>query len=202
MDGKPTPLTNPWLKQFLNDLKDVCSLSSAVEAETTDLGWHVIFQSPAFFSFKANLLRNHGVDHSVTIEDTLGAGILCDLDCGDGQKCAYVARDRQALTIHRVRKHGWSNIYRRAVVTNQCPWCLRVFGSCQSAQNHVVSKASKGACPTKVSNPLAHRAVVKIPKNLECPFCDEEFPSLDLLHSHIIEHIAEDEALNHVSNSF
>eukprot|EP00969_Alexandrium_andersonii_P312639 13813178-Alexandrium_andersonii.AAC.1 len=50
------------------------------------------------------------------------------------------------LAVHMRFAHGVSPDHRRAVYTNQCPFCCRVYSTVESTYNHVQTTFRRGAC--------------------------------------------------------
>eukprot|EP00971_Amphidinium_carterae_P343591 6483422-Amphidinium_carterae.1 len=128
------------------------------------------------------------------LEDA-GAGLVCNWPNGlDGAPCGYIAKTRRALATHRTRAHGHRVMYRCAALTNQCPWCARIFASMATTQMHLQTRGSKcpPTCPIRPGPAIAGLARLVAPKWIECPFCEYQGDSLEDAHAHVRQHFAGD----------
>ena len=67
------------------------------------------------------------------------------------------------LTTHKVRTHGYRDIYRSLVVDTFCPMCKSEFASKHGAQNHIQKvcgkKGTEAERKAKVDTILRNRAI-------------------------------------------
>ena len=142
------------------------------------------------------LLSNQGEDPIFTCPDTVD-GINGRETCG-----AKFSTQKQ-LAVHRRRckknghTHGHLIHINSFVVTNQCPWCKSLFASVESATQHARNAILIGHCaPGRAFMP----SDIKVPKDLSCPVCCVECPTLEAYYDHIVEHVgAPPTKFHHVS---
>jgi hypothetical protein len=83
---------------------------------------------------------------------------LCDVNGCNG-KFSTLHR----LTTHKVRTHGYRDIYRCLVIDKFCPMCKNEFASKHGAQNHIQKvcgkKGTDAERKTKVDSILRKRAI-------------------------------------------
>ena len=84
---------------------------------------------------------------------------LCDVNGCNG-KFSTLHR----LTTHKVRTHGYRDIYRCLVIDKFCPMCKNEFASKHGAQNHIQKvcgkKGTEAERKAKVDKILRNRAIV------------------------------------------
>eukprot|EP00971_Amphidinium_carterae_P352980 6492786-Amphidinium_carterae.1 len=150
-DGMPTEHSNPWLKQFMADAFRLAQHRPALHEVLTHYGWLGMVANPSLLRNPVEVIqwRPPALGMQPALEDAI-EGYACD-------KCDYVGKSARGLAMHKQRKHDYQVSWRRAAVTNQCPWCLRVFASVHSAQRHLQTRGSlvPPACPTHMGGALS-----------------------------------------------
>jgi hypothetical protein len=116
-------------------------------------------------------------------------GLLCDFRCNE---CGHGFASQCGLLTHLRFSHGQRSAYSLATVTNQCPYCMTIFASHQSARQHLEFAIQRGRCVADRN--LTCRKVME-PPSLECPFCDFEAHELVALQWHVRQHLPSPELL-------
>eukprot|EP00972_Heterocapsa_arctica_P052335 7698199-Heterocapsa_arctica.AAC.1 len=71
---------------------------------------------------------------------------------------------------------------RKAILTNQCLYCMHTFSTTKQARVHLQWRIGSGHCPIP---PQARVYNVQPVDQVRCPFCLQEFPTLDDYYIHI-----------------
>ena len=136
----------PWACQWLRDLQ-------ALEVSTG----HVILQPTGFWSIfdPCNDFHRIDVSHAQSYQDAreVSVGHLSELHACSLR--TFVGHSKLSLQTHIAEKHNVRDPYKNAVVTNQCPFCLSIFKSKQTARQHVQQRSRKGICKQICRHPLA-----------------------------------------------
>eukprot|EP00972_Heterocapsa_arctica_P068517 10123589-Heterocapsa_arctica.AAC.1 len=72
-----------------------------------------------------------------------------------------------------VQKHHLQKKRRLAVITNQCPWCARVFRDVQQTKQHAALLDRGIPCTARTSKYARQQ-----PVDIHCPFCGSDQASL------------------------
>ena len=187
--GTPTFAAGPWAHQWFTDL---CSLEEvSAKAILNQRGFWSIFEHDSIFhKVDVSVVRvcfDRGVEHA----DGPVTKHACPHISPDGSQCTFEGHSRLSLDTHIAQKHNIRDPFKHAVVTNQCPFCRRIFKSKNSARKHAQTRGQKGFCPRTCRHPTAgHTTEVLKPRRLCCPFCEVAAATLQALHSHITSHFA------------
>jgi hypothetical protein len=103
-------------------------------------------------------------------------------------QCPFVADELCDFRQHWQSTHI-NNLWRRAVITNQCPWCLQTFVSRRVAQEHVSRQRQRNGQCTRTRARLQCELIEVV--NPCCPFCEFHGP-LGVLQSHICNHFEQE----------
>ena len=176
-DGRLTQHANPWIRQLVEDLRELCRFALPAPGLIHDqplLLFHpphqtvfLSLQIRRLFTQAPAALEELHVDGSQPSGDRASDSDAADavaparqFPCGyvgpGGVACPYVARSAVALSTHRHRAHGILVMARQVVVCNQCPWCRKVFASIETARRHVHARAIKGICPRSGGGATSH----------------------------------------------
>ena len=187
--GLENSYSNPWLLQWLGDLRELAAVDPVFMHEFETLGFRAIW-SQAFRSSKPRKLLS---DHQATAtHDAPPRPVysVCPLSSVQPLACQLSYPTLQALVLHLRRNRGLYNVLRTAVVTNQCPWCRRTFTTINGARSHTRIRQKHGSCPLRTGGCLHREWQPRQPDNMACPFCKQQFMTLQALQDHIVQHIA------------
>jgi len=167
VDGRVTALTNPWLRELVEDL-DKLGEPNLVADQPLSIFFHPCKDLFVNLPIRTLLVRKYreelaALGHApVAAEENADevapvgpAPLRCDWIGADGAQCGYTAQSTTALSTHRHRLHGVRITARQIVVCNQCPWCRRIFASVEIAKRHAHARVKKGHCPRQGGMPLA-----------------------------------------------
>ena len=198
-DGWASEHANPWLAQFLEDVRAVCAASTEVAEEVGPLGWRGVFSSWAFLKFNSARLRGYVAEAERGKKE---GGEAKEEEGWEGEQtsrqrchCGREFRGKQALALHQFGVHGMARIRRGMMVNNQCPWCERTFTVMDNGvtqRQHLKDRLRTGRCARRRGPAGAGLTRVEEPRSLVCPGCQEETNDKAELFRHIRRHLEED----------
>ena len=206
-EGALHPSANPWAKQLEKDvlyllrrLESSTILAERVRTDSGSVNFMMLLVDEdtiiEFTNIDLSELRAAFLSHRIPppgvpsappepaseIASSCEEGYRCECVNEDDTICNLVFRSFVGLQTHVRRAHNFASILDRAVVTNQCFWCLSTFASKTVAQEHMRRALRHHRCITDQSR-IPYSAVV--PDEIVCPLCPHDFTELEDLQRHI-----------------
>lgn len=195
--GRITEEASPWTRQLYEDLKYAGSFEG-LSNWWSDLQGRItmVFKggelTDDFAAFDMNILRRAyytGMQGSDEEGDAMGEErekvYVCSADIAGSFACGLQFATKTGLALHLRKAHDAEVVERMLTTTNQCPFCMTVLCSKQTAQTHVLAACRSGVCRAN-RTPFVY--TVREPDYCSCPACyfvTEEFAHLQV---HLRQH--------------
>ena len=193
---------NPWARELVKDIEYLGRHDGGQWVDQMDSRPMMLFTDEdirqQFLIMDVTVLRWASLSHSIPPHGTVLAEATaqeehtvqwqCTHVNNGGIRCTYSADTIRQLKCHERFKHGQVTQWWKYVVTNQCPFCERVFNMQSSAHRHVAQRMREGRCGQREGPAAAGCAVLVVP-DLHCPTCDYVAVTVAELQAHIREHL-------------
>ena len=179
--GYPQSFASEWLKQVALDYDRLRSLDLTLPLiSSLPFGLETLFlpESPLIGKTKHFFRQLH--IYMQPVADT-NADAAFSWNC---PLCEANFATRTALSCHARKKHLIQIVPgTRAVLTNQCPFCRKVFTTKNYTFEHV-KRRKNNVCPTSTDRRVVQPGV-REPLQISCPYCGQHCANLDLYYEHL-----------------
>jgi hypothetical protein len=175
LDGTCAHGSNPWLKQFADDV--MYARQSGIFVMPT-ISFSQLLENEVFMRSKFLQLRSFAMDDAEL-------PVRAEVDRTYEMSCTVCNRlfpHARALQIHCAMIHGERMRHRMLRMTYQCPWCLWIFTTSTSLRSHYAARLARGSCPHDLKHPRA-QLCDKLP--FFCPRCKYRALTTAEYHEHL-----------------
>ena len=97
--------------------------------------------------------------------------------------CGVFFADKRAVICHQRRVHNYRREEGIVALTNQCPYCSKIFATLATTKQHIYRRRN-GTCPVSFSTAVRDYTLVQ-PDNIACPRCNTHFDNLTDYNIHV-----------------
>ena len=127
-----------------------------------------------------------GSDELGHVEEQV-AVYACNAALSSGQQCSVSFATQSALACHQRKAHGRTWPCRQCIVSNQCPWCKRLFSDIPATKAHAQRRQRLGGCPVTRGRQQMMLQLI-FPARLNCQICEYVAATFDSLQEHMCGH--------------